>query len=109
MPAKLKTVKAIRQGSYDGHRRRVGAEFVVLAEANESWFVDVGPAPADAELPSQLQNAQATTQRGRSFVEVMKSLGEPAKLPEGPQEQTLAEAASALPNLPAADTDADLM
>ena len=103
MQKKLKLVRALRSGSYDGHRRRVGAEFVVAADAKEGWFVDIGPAPQDAELPVQLLTGQSP--RGKSFVEVMEQLGKPQAPQVAPQEQTLAEAASALPVMatPASD------
>lgn len=70
---KLKLVRAKRTGSYDGHRRRAGSEFPVRADARECWFEDVGPAPEDAELPSQIQNVQAP--KRKSFTEVMAQQG----------------------------------
>jgi hypothetical protein len=76
MTAKLKVVRAKRMGSWDGHRRRAGAEFVVAADASESWFEEVGPAPEGAELPVQITNAQAPV--GKSFIDVMKQLGDKA-------------------------------
>lgn len=85
----LKTVKALRAGTYDGHRRREGAEFVVDAAAKESWFVDVGPAPEGAELPPQIANAQAPA--AKSFIDVMQQLKEPTKN-ELPKPMTLNEA-----------------
>jgi len=103
----LKEVRALRQGSYDGHRRRQGVVFVVRADAKEAWFEDVGPAPADAEIPAQLPSAQAP--RGKSFIDVMKSLGEPqVPAPVTPVEQTLQQAAATLPaSVP--DVNADLV
>lgn len=86
---KLKEVEAVRTGSYDGHRRRAGARFFVDASAKEDWFIDIGPAPEGAELPGQLQNAQAP--RGKSFIDLMRQLGKP-QLPQPVREQTLAEA-----------------
>lgn len=95
MAEQLKLVRAKRQGTYDGHRRRTGATFVVRATANESWFEDAGPAPEGSELPPQLQNAQAP--RGKSFTQVMKELGEseqPSTRLGDVAQMTLAEAAA---------------
>lgn len=91
----LKVVRAKRAGSYDGHRRRAGSEFLVDASANENWFEDVGPAPEGAELEGQIQNAQARP--GRSFVQVMQELAtaKPASTKVGDEKpRTLAEAAA---------------
>jgi hypothetical protein len=107
MAQQLKEVRAVRTGSYDGHRRRVGAQFYVAADAKENWFVDVGPAPADAELPNQLPTAQAP--RGKSFVEIMQQLGLAKKPQAVAKEQTLAEALSERPVLPPVDADRDLV
>jgi hypothetical protein len=95
MATQLKLVRAKRQGTYDGHRRRAHATFVVAADADESWFETVGPAPEGAELPPQLQTAQAP--RAKSFTQVMAELGEPQLPTAVPQEQTLAEAAATHP------------
>ena len=98
---KLKTVRALRQGFYDGHRRRAGAEFVVRADAREAWFEDVGPAPEGAELPAQLPDARAPNVK--SFVEVMAQLGDKPVVAEPPKPMTVAEAQAANP--PEADAD----
>ena len=91
MKAKLKMVRALRQGSYDGFRRRAGAIFPVAADADEKWFEDIGPAPEGTEIAPQLQNAQAPA--GRSFIDTMKRLGAGAvPSAEAPKEMTLAEA-----------------
>lgn len=104
---KLKEVRALRTGSYDGHRRRAGVVFCVREGATESWFEDVGPAPADASLPVQLEGAQAP--RGKTFIDVMKQLGQPqAPAPVTPVEQTLREAAATLPVM-SHDANADLL
>ncbi|MFO7306755.1 MAG: hypothetical protein C0P74_014690 [Gammaproteobacteria bacterium] len=67
-----KLVRAKRNGFWDGHRRRAGAVFPVADDAQESWFEDVGPAPAGTELPVQIKNAQAPTPKG--FVQVMQEI-----------------------------------
>jgi hypothetical protein len=87
-------VRAKRQGTYYGHRRRAGAIFAVEVDAKESWFEDYGDAPAEAELPAQIQNAQPP--RGKSFNEVMKELADPVvDTTLGAQKpMTLAEAAA---------------
>ena len=100
---KLKMVRALRAGSYDGHRRRIGAVFPVRVDAQEAWFEEAGPASADVEFPTQLAGAQALA--GKSFIDVMRELGKPqAPAPVTPKPITLAEAqaAAALP------VDADL-
>ena len=89
---KLKLVRAKRTGSYHGHRRRTGSVFVVPADAKEVWFEDAGPAPEGAELPSQLQTAQAPIRK--TFIGVMKELGRQdleVKPVVAPEPQTLAE------------------
>jgi hypothetical protein len=73
MSQKLKLVRALRKGSWDGHRRRAGAEFVVAESAKESWFEDVGPAPEGVELPTQLPGPQSAPRKG--FVQLMQELG----------------------------------
>lgn len=84
-----KLVRAKRNGFWDGHRRRAGAVFPVADNAQESWFEDVGPAPAGTELPVQIKNAQAPTPKG--FVQVMQEIAAP-KVPEPQVPMTFAEA-----------------
>lgn len=88
----LKMVRALRDGTYDGHRRRKGAEFPVAAGAQESWFMEIGPAPEGATLPTQITNAQAPS--AKSFVEVMQQLKDPV-VNAPPTPMTLAEAQAA--------------
>lgn len=85
-----KFVRAKRTGFWDGNRRREGAVFPVADNAKESWFEDVGPAPAGTKLPEQLQGAQAPAPKG--FVQVMKELGDKKTASHAQQPQTLAEA-----------------
>jgi len=93
---KLKEVRALRAGSYDGHRRRVGATFYVRADVKEGWFEDVGPAPADAELSPQRHDGQVSP--GKSFIDVMNELGKPRPpAPVSPTPITLAEAQAGAP------------
>jgi len=101
--SKYKLVRATRNGSYDGHRRRRGAEFPVAADANEAWFVDIGPAPEDTELPSNGSNGQAP--KRKSFIDVMNELGTPkAPVDPTPQPMTLSEAKDGLPVQPSEDS-----
>lgn len=87
--AQLKLVRAITQGFYDGNRRRAGAEFVVKADAKESWFEDVGPAPEGAALPTPLVDGKPAA--GKPFIQVMQELGKPQVPRNPPQPKTLRE------------------
>jgi hypothetical protein len=94
--SQYKIVRATRKGSYDGHRRKIGDEFPVRADAKESWFVDVGPAPEGTELPSNGVAGQAP--KRKSFIDVMNELGKPqAPVNPTPQPMTLSEAKDGLP------------
>lgn len=90
MAVPLKMVRAKRTGFWDGHRRRAGAVFPVIATAKEDWFEDVGPAPEGTELPKQIVNVQAHAQKG--FIELMKQQGNSEPSASPPVPQTLAEA-----------------
>jgi hypothetical protein len=64
--------------------------------AEESWFVDLGPAPEDTELPPNGSNGQAP--KRKSFIDVMSELGKPqAPVDPTPQPMTLSEAKDGLP------------
>lgn len=94
--SQLKMVRATRNGSYDGHRRRKGAEFAVHKDAKEAWFVDIGPAPEGTELPPNGANGQAP--KRKSFIDVMNELGQPKPpVDPTPQPMTLSEAKDGLP------------
>lgn len=104
MQPKYKMVRATRTGSWDGHRHRAGAVFPVRADVkDECWFVTVGPAPDDVELPPQLTGPQAPPQK--TFTQIMHELGpgEPRIEGVGAAPKTLAEAGNASPQADTAD------
>ena len=96
-------VRAIRTGSWDGHRRRAGAVFPVRESADEKWFEYVGPAPTDAEIPGQLMTAQGAP--AKTFVGVMKEMGNGENAPKvtASQPATLAAAGAMLPSSEGSD------
>lgn len=93
MAAGYRMVRAKRNGSWDGHRRRAGVVFPVKEGVKESWFEDVGPAPEDVELPPESPAISSPTPKG--FIDIMKEQANTERAPD-PQPSTLAEAAGSV-------------
>lgn len=90
--AKRKTVRALRTGFYEGHRRREGALFTVPADAHENWFVAVGPAAEDDAAPEQLMQVRAAPPA--TFVGTMDKLAKERSAREQELSKPLSEIAA---------------
>ncbi len=107
-----KEVRAIKEGFWGGHLRRIGAIFYVLEHEVEHWFEPTVKAPAPEVEPKPADFGQSGV-RGTSFIDVMQVLAEQKGVVPDPTPvpQTLAQAAASgvlPPAAPAAGDGSDL-
>lgn len=98
-----KTVRALKTGFYEGHRRREGAIFTVPAGAKEDWFVEIGPAAEDDTAPAQLLEVRSPPPT--TFVGVMDRIAQQERAKEQELSKPLSEVEAPPPLSPAGDGD----